>query len=56
MLASRVEAAIADGIYELVPDIEEGPQEGEVNALITNQEIPEGEATAEQEGKHRSID
>lgn len=35
--ASHVEAAIADKTYKLVLEIEEGPQEGEVNALIADQ-------------------
>jgi hypothetical protein len=55
MLASRVEVAIADGVYELVPEIKEGQQEGDLNTVIIDQEISESEAVEEQEGKHRSI-
>ena len=50
-----VEGEIADGTYELVPASEEGPQEGELNALIADQVPQESEPVVEQEGKPQSI-
>ena len=49
--ASRVEDAIADGSYNLVPEPEWEDQDRAVNLIVATQDPPEPEANPEQEGK-----
>lgn len=54
--AFRVESELADGNYTLVRElVEEEVQNGEVNALVTEQVPQDPEPNCEQEGKHRSM-
>lgn len=53
--ASHVKTTLKDSTYKLVPELEEGIQEGQVNVFDANQVPWEPETNFVQEGQSRSM-
>jgi hypothetical protein len=51
--ASRVE--LPDGNYSLMPEVEEGGFDRELNFVVVNQDTEEPQASIADKGKHQSI-